>query len=316
MAGFNPFKNFFLNSTKKNNRKLARIGKYMFDAMTANAGISFIATCLAELTTPHDTWIGLTATKAASAGPQHGAVVGKNAVMASIHGTYLKLWDRQIQNFYDNTTPEYAAIFPNGHSKLHEGTVDDQLIELAAIIENMGAYSSLNTIAAAMTTVYDSAFGKQTTVATTKTGKRTAGANVATGRAAYGGTLFGLFGALVHEYWDDATTLALYIDWQTIQRKAKDNIFDKIALMHTVAQIAIRTYLADDDITIINLGAGDLKFYVIRAPGEPCGIFVTVPAGQTLTFARSLFGNMTWRYFMVENDSMTLDVHYILTFPN
>ena len=315
MAGFYPFKNFFLTSTRNNNRKLARIGKYMFDAMTANVAITFIATCLTELATPHGTWIGKTAAKASSAGPQHGAVTAKDIAMAAIHSIFLKLWDREIQNFFDDTTSTYATIFPNGHRLLHHGTVDDQLIELKAIIDNMTPFGSLSAIQTAMTTVYDSAFADQTTVGTSKGGKRTAGANVATGRQPYGDVLFGLYGALVHEYKADAITLALYIDWQTIQRKAKDDIFDKTALAHTTGEIAIRTYLVDDDITIINLGTKALKFGVVRVWGEPMPVFVTVPAGETLTFARSLFGNMLWRYFVVENDDLTTDVHYILTFP-
>ena len=316
MARFYPFLNFFLTSTRDNNRKLARIGKYMFDGFTANGSDVFIGTCLTELTSPHTIWIGQTAVKAAAAGPQHGAVVGKNAVMKAIHGTYLKLWDREIQNLFDDTTATYGVIFPNGHRLLHEGSVDDQLVELKAIIDNMTPFVSLAAIQTAMTTVYNSAFVSETAVAVKKGLKKTAASSLTLGRPAYGDTLFRLYGNLVHHYGANEAILSLYVDVAEIQRKAKDNIFDKIALPHSVTELAIRTYLADDDITIINLGTKAIKSYVVRKPGEPCGLFVTVPAGATLTFARSLFGNMSWRYFMVENADMTTSVHYILTFPS
>ncbi len=316
-TGFNPFKNFFLTSTRDNNRKLARVGKYMFDALTENDGDTFIAACLAELNTPHTLWISKTAAKAASAGPQHGAISAKNAVMAIIHGTDLRVWDRLIQNFYDETTSIYDIIFPNGHSKLHSGGVDDQLIEFKAIIDNMVPYTSLNAIRATMLARYNEAFTDEAAVGQKKAGKKTAASNLTLDRQSYGDTLFGIYGLMIHEYKANASILELYIDWHTIQRSAKENIFSKIAVKHSIEQIAIRTYLSDDEIEINNsMGTKDLKFYVIRRPGEPKGIFVTVPAGQTLSFARHLFGNMAWRYFMVENDDMTTDCHYILTFPN
>ncbi len=317
MGRFLPFLNFFLTSTRKNNRKLARIGKYMYDALTENAGDTFIASCLADLSTPHASWVGKVAGKAAAAGPQHGAVSAKDGVMAIIHGTDLRVWDRNIQNFYDETTDIYKTIFPNGHTKLHEGGTDDQLIELDAIITNMIPYSLLNTIRATMTTRYNEAFVKETAVAQKKAGKTTAKTTLTAERPIYGDVLFKLYCKLGNHYGADADILAIYIDVAEIQRTAKDNIFDKIAVKHSIAQIAIRTYLPDEEIEINNsMGTKDLKFYVIRRPGEPKGIFVTVPAGQTLSFARHLFGNMLWRYFMVENDDLTTDCHYILTFPN
>ncbi len=315
-TGFHPFKNFILTSCQGSKVKLGRIGEFMFIGLTENSSDSFINGVLTEFTPYRNDYKADILARQVTPGAQHSAVVLKNQAMGKIHSTYLHTWDIGIQGFYEKGTPEYEAILPYGFSKMHEGSVDDQLLELAAIIDRMEPYTSLATIMGAMATVYGTAFGAQFSVGQKKIAVKTTASNLVSEYDIYGDIIFKIYGELVHQYGANESILALYIDKAELMSRPQDNVITRNALAHTVAEIAPRTRLADEEITIINLGTVPLNFFVVRKPGEAKGIFVTVPAGETLTFVRSLFGNMLYRFFEVENLSLTTAGRYEITFPN
>ena len=315
-SGFTPFRNFILNSCHGSKIKLGRAGTYMLNGFTVNQSIPVIGECRTEFLTPHGSYAAKYLNVSVVVGAEHGAVTLKDQIMGQIHSHDLGVWNITFQGIYFKDTPQYAAVWPYGHTKLHQGSVDEQLVELLAIIDRMVPYPLLDTLRLAMTAKYTSAFASETSVGEKTIGHKTASEDLNTDYEDYGDIMFKLFGKLVHFYGANAGVLGLYIDVEELQRKPEDNVFDKVAVKAQIDLIAIRTRLANEVINIINNGTEELKFYVVRVPGEARGIYVTVPAGATMNFARSLFGNMDYRYFVVENDSLTTNGHYILTFPN
>jgi hypothetical protein len=316
MSNFHLFNNGITSRCQGSKIKLGRVGEYLFIALTENSGDPFINDVLIEFTPFRNNYKSDYLDRQTAPGAQHGSVVLKNKIMGEIHSHDLAVWDNGIQGFYLKGTDEYAAIFVNGHRLLHKGSVDDQLIELAAIIDRMEAYPLLATIMAAMAAKYGIAHGATFALGQNKTGTKTSSSNLVNEYDTYGDKIFKIYGELVHEYGANESILALYIDHAELMRKPEDNIITKNALAHSIDDIAVRTRLADEVIEIINLGTVDLNFFVIRKPGEAKGIFVTVPAGQTMSFARSLFGDMSYRYFMVENLNLTTAGRFEITFPN
>ncbi len=315
-TGFHPFKNFVLTSCQGSKVKLGRVGEYLFIGLTENHGDSFINVVLIEFTPFRTAYKADYLARQTTPGAQHGSVVLKNQVMGEIHSHDLAVWDNGIQSHFLKGTAEYAAIFPYGHSKMFEGGVDDQLVEFAAIIDRMDPYSVLSTIQAAMGTKYGIAFGAQFVLGENKIGVKTTASNLATEYDIYGDKIFKIYGELVHQYGANEDILGLYIDKFELMSRPEDNVITQTVAKHTIAEIAVRTRLADEVLTIINLEATDLKFFVVRKPGEAHGIFVIVPAGATMSFPRSAFGNILYRYFMVENDSLTAIGRFEITFPN
>ena len=315
-SGYYPFKNFILTSCQGSKIKLGRVGNYMFYAFTENHAIPIIGECLTEFTGDHDTYSGKYMDRQIAEGPQHGAVSLKKRIMGEIHSHDLGVWAVAFKGIYYIDTPQYATVWPHGHDDLHHGHEDEQLVSLKAIIDRMVPFPLLDTLRGTMTTKYDSAFASEGQTAEAMTGTKTAASDLGTDYESYADRIFKMYCKLGYFYGANEAVLALYIDRSELQHKPEDNVITRNALAHTIAEIAVRTRGPLEVVSIINLGTVDLKFFVVRKPGEAYGIFVTVPAGQTLSFPRSLFGDISYRYFMVENASLTTNGRFEITFPN
>ena len=311
---FNPFNNFFLSSTKGNYTKFQRIAKSMFDACTANEADPFIDGILTEITPTYGIFTNYNNLNKAAAGPQHGAVGAKNLVMSQIHSTDLNNWYVAVQVVAPKGTELFDTVFPHGLSVFHEGTVDDQLAQVLALITNMTGVGSLAAIMAVIQAKYNIAFPAKTKVGVKKTSKKTAAVNAKIAMNNHGVVMFEVYGSFIHEYGSDPITLALYIDVAEIQRKPEDNIITAIIVKHSADKVASRTLLDTDEVTVLNDGTVDLKFYLAHTLTSPKGLFVTVPAGTSMTFSVLLMGSIANRYVMVENDSLTTNGHYTFTF--
>ncbi len=312
---FMHFNNFFISSTVGNWIMMARISTYM-DNNLKEAGLSDPAMqALYIIFHPqHLAYMLLFNKWKVTIGVQHGKVFTKDELVDQLEHTNIAKWDLETQKVFEKGTEEYETIWQGGHAVMTEGHIDDRIAAILTKADLMEPYPGLAALRTIITAFHTLILGAEGLVSGKKGAHGSAAGNVETGRKVNGKAMHQIFGDLLKAYSGNDTELERYVDVEEIQKKAEKNPLVSAILKASIDKVASRTLLATDHFTITNDGTVALKFYLIKNLGDIPGIFVTVPAGQTLTFLASALGNITFRYIMCENDSLTTNGHYSFLF--
>ena len=312
---FMHFNNFFESSTKKSYIKMARISTYM-DQNLQEAGITDpVILALYTIFHPqHEAFMLLFTKWRGTAGVQHGKVFTKDELLDLLVHTNLAKWDLETQKVYEPGTAEYETIWQEGHKPMTVGTIDDRIANILVLADLLALYPSLAALHTTVAAFHVQILAAEGQVAGKKGVRKGSSGNVETGRVLNATNMHKMFGSLLHLYSDNDVEMGRYVDVEEIQSKASDNPIVKTILKALTDKVASRTLLATDHFTITNDGTVALKFYLLKNLGDTPGVFVTVLPGQTLTFLASALGDITFRYIMCQNDSLTTNGHYSFLF--
>ena len=312
---FMHFNNFFISSTVKNWIMMARISTYM-DNNLKEAGLTDPAMQALYLIfhPQHVAFMLLFNKWKVTIGVQHGKVFTKDELVDQLEHTLIGKWDLETQKVFEIGTEEYETVWQGGHAVMTTGQIDDRIEAILTKANLMATIPGLVPLSIILTTFYTLINGAEGLVTGKKGAHGSAAGNVETGRKVNGKAMHEIFGDLIKAYSGNDTELARYVDVEEIQKKGEKNPLVSSALKASIEKVASRTLLADDHFTITNDGTVALKFYLIKKLGDTPAVFVTVLPGQTLTFAATDLGNITFRYIMCENGSLTTNGHYSFLF--
>ena len=312
---FPPFDNYFNNSTKKNYTKMMRVGTYYDLGLNEirltdpNAAAIYVISHPKQL----DYVIKFNLNRSA-AGNVHGKVFTKDELAVQLNHTEISDWDVAFQAIHKKGTVEYETCWIGGHAAITNGPMDTRINAILLLTQAMTAYTELDALRAVIEAFYVLISSAEAGVVSKKSTKKAAPGNLETARVANANAMFQGFGLMLSFPWTNAQMDSI-IDRETIQTRTEQMLFKNGIVEHRRDKIASRTLIPTDTIEVINDGTVDLKFFVVRFPEDAIGLFVTIAAGETRTFAASLLGNIgLCRYVMVQNDSLTTAGHYSFQF--
>jgi len=312
---FMHFNNFFGSSTVGNFIKMARISTFMDQNMQeASLTDPVIAALYAIFHPQHLAFMLLYTTWRGTAGAQHGKVFTKDELIDELESTELATWDLEIQKVYRKGTEEYETLLMNGHYPFINGTIDERIAAILVLANALEAYPLLAALQTTVSAFYTLIFNAEAAVTGKKGNKGSAAGNLETGRVTNAKKMHIMYGNFIALYSGNNTELERYVGTEEIQKKAETNPLVQTILKHLADKVASRTILAGESFEITNTGTVPLKFYLIKKLGDIPSVFVTVLAGQTLTFLATALGNTTFRYIMVQNDSLTTNGSYSFLF--
>jgi hypothetical protein len=312
---FPPYNNYFDNSTKKNYIKMMRVSTYYDLGLNEIRLTDADAAEIYAITHPkHLDYVIKYNLNRSAAGNVHGNVFTKDELAVQLNHTEISDWDVAFQAIHKKGTVQYETCWIGGHAAITRGEMPVRINNILLLTEAMTAYTELDALRAIIEAFYVLISSAQEGVVGKKSTKKAAPGNLEAARVANAKAMFQGFGLMLSFPWTNAQMNSI-IDTETIQTKKPQMLFNNGIVEHRRDKIASRTLIPTDTIEVINDGTVDLKFFVLRFPEDAIGLFVTITAGETRTFAASLLGNIgLCRYVMVQNDSLTTAGHYSFRF--
>ena len=217
-------------------------------------------------------------------------------------------WEFEIRGTYKKKSPEFKAIFPNGHAPFIQGKQDDRISAINALSSTLNGIPALATTAtdvAAFATLMNNAFGKQKGNVSTK---KVNSSQLEIDRVNLADGLYYVLGGLMQKNFKSREKTADFFDLQTLRNLQQSDFTGHNAPLIIVV-IAKRT-LQDTYIVILdNTGITPLQFFISanNTPTEVGTKMVEVPANTLMTVtADMLRENATDAYLCVYNPSATL----------
>jgi len=311
---FQPYKNFFDNSTKKNFTKMARESTYYDAGLNEIRLTNATAATIYAVTHPeHLNYMIKYNLNLSAAGNVHGRVFTKDELAVDLNHTRIGDWDFEFQKIHRKGTVQYETCWIGGHDPITNGKIEIRINAILLLTTAMIEYPELNALRAVIEAFYVLISSAENQVIGKKATKTNTKGAVETARISNANAMFKGFGQML---WVGSTTAYMdaIIDRELIQAKAEKMLFTAVIVKHWKDKIASRTLLPTDMIEVINDGPVELKFFVVRFLGDEHGIFVSVLPGETKLFSATLLGNLAHRYVMVQNDSLTTNGHYSFRF--
>ena len=217
-------------------------------------------------------------------------------------------WEFGIRGVYKKKSPEFKAIFPNGHAPFVHGKQDDRISAINALSSTLNGIPALATTAtdvAAFAALMNSAFGKQKGNVSTK---KVNSNQLETDRINLADGLYYVLGGLIQINFKTPEKSAAYFDIQTLRNLQQSDFMGRNA-PHVVVVIAKRTLEDNYSIILDNTGIIPLQFFM-SANNTPAGVgakMVEVPANTLITVTADMLRvNDTDTYLCVYNPSATL----------
>ena len=311
---FLPYQNFFDNSTKKNYTKMMRISTYYDLGLNEIRSTDALAASIYAIShSAHLANVIKYNQNRGAAGTVHGKVFTKDEFAIDLNHTQIGDWDFEFQKIHRKGTVEYETCWTGGHVAITNGKMETRINNILLLTEAMVAYPELDILRAAIEAFYVLINGAEDQVVGKKSLKTGTKGTVEAERILNAKAMFKGYGLMIAGDSTDAYMDAI-IDRETIQQKVEKMLFIAPIAPHRKDKIASRTLLITDKFEVINSGTEELKFFVSRFLGDAHGIFVSVVAGETKVFTATDLGNISYRYIMVENDSLTNTGHYSFRF--
>lgn len=295
--------NTFLNCTTGSFRKGVRISIFHDAALDAAKTNPFFLALFNAYHPLHLALLEAYSTWKTSTNAQEGLTLAVENLIETLSGTKIRDWHVAVQVVFNITTDEYKAIFPNNRSPFQTGSQSDRLLAVKSLSKALEHIESLTAVKASIDEFYtllNNAMSALNGGISTISDNRS---EVEKARVAMCVEQYTNVGALIQKFAATPEEISKYFDLKAIRTSAQ-SIFTgqlKAGEAHTVAK---HTFKADDDVVLDNPGTTDLLYWLASHKDSPIGaLFVTVPAGQTLTLTAKEIGNIPNLYLMVQNAS-------------
>jgi len=217
-------------------------------------------------------------------------------------------WEFGVRGVYKKKSPEFKAIFPNGHAPFVHGKQDDRISAINALSSTLNGIPALATTAtevAAFAALMNNAFGKQKGNVSTK---KVNSSQLEIDRVNLADGLYYVLGGLMQKNFKSREKTADYFDLQTLRNLQQSDFTGRNAPLIIVV-ITKRTLQDTYSVILDNTGITPLQFFMSanNTPTEVGTKMVEVPANSLMTVtADMLRENATDAYLCVYNPSATL----------
>ncbi|HLG36455.1 MAG TPA: hypothetical protein VI757_16375 [Bacteroidia bacterium] len=244
-------------------------------------------------------------------GTQKGATQTVDELFDDLSPKKITEWDRMVDNIFNRGTPEYTAVFPQGHKLFQTGSKDERISAVQALSETLGAPTAPPGFAPIKTDV-DSFLGQLLGKRATQTGEisRTATESdettVASAAAMTG--LYKILGKCIDQFSDNPTSIEPIFDLQTIRNFQQTEFTGTVAVSST-KNIAKRTLPPDVRMRIKVLTSQPLTFWFADEKNDPVGaVSFTVQGLEEEEVSSSQLGNVpAATYLKVLNTSALVE---------
>jgi hypothetical protein len=234
---------------------------------------------------------------AAQQGTQKGSTQSLKNTLDALTAK-VNLWDAQVQIVYAKNSPQYIAIFPNGHTPFIQGK-QTQRISAVETLDN--ALTGIVPLAATKTDVHNYAILIDTTNTTQKGNKTITNTNsdmLEAQRLIMCNAQMYVYGGLVQKFSSQLDRAGDFFDLE-IMRQAKQTFFtNTVGGEHTI-NVFQRTLKNNSIIEIANKGSDELSFFLSdKKAGVIGNTFVNVAPNSNLDVELSTMGDATTLHFL------------------
>ncbi len=305
-------KNTFLTSTEDSYRQCRKIGDYTLNALQAQSSHAFFLNLYTNFLpfmtayhTKYDAWL-------AQLGTQKGKTNSLNVLLRSLQSEKIARWDIQIQTLYPQNSSEYIALLPHRRSPFQTGSQVDRIAAVSALSINLTgitALSATKTDVDAFLLLLTNAFNDQKAHINTTHVDSTA---LDAARVAVCIELYGILGALMTHFKTNPIDADNFFDTESIRNH------EQVLFRHNLHSDELRlalthTFIAGEDIRLINQGNTTLHFALCAAENDPIGsTFVSVNAHDETIVAIEALGSISSRFLKVKNMSATEGGRYTI----
>ena len=304
MANKRPWaftQNLFITVTNESYRLAVRIAIYHLGAISKNAGDAFFDPLIASFTPLENALQDAYNKWKAQGGSQQGQTLLVTQLLQLLSSTKIKKWDIFIQGVYDNTTPQYKALLPNGRAPFQVGSQDDRITAVAALVNTIGDDASLKTVkddaVAFLTDIQTALLAQKGGIASTKTNSDA----VEAARVAMCTGMYANLGAMMQHYAGAPNNIDQYFDLSAI-RSGAQVVFTGDTKPLENENIFKHTFQPGDGLLLKNEGVTELKFFLaLQKKDGPGDIVIAIAAGNQATITATDLGNLANTYFNVLN---------------
>jgi hypothetical protein len=304
MANQRPWaftQNPFTTVTNGSYRTAVRIAIYHLGAISKNAGDAFFDPLIA-LFTPLENALQEAYNKwKAQGGSQQGQTLQVTQLLQLLSSTKIKKWDIAIQAVYDNTTPQYKALLPNGRGPFQVGSQDDRITAVAALVAAIGDDNSIKTVkndaAAFLTDIQTALLAQKGGIAGTKTNSDA----VEAARVAMCTGMYANLGGMMQHFAANPHNIDQYFDLTAIRSGAQVLFTGETKPLEN-ENIFKHTFHAGDGLLLRNEGVTELKFFLAAQKKDgPSASAISLGAGKQITITATDLGDLSNTFFNVQN---------------
>jgi hypothetical protein len=243
-------------------------------------------------------------------GTQKGSTLTLTQLLGLITGK-LANWEYAIIGQFAKGSPEYVAIFPQGHKPFHKGGED---MRIQTVGQLAGALEGIAPLAATLADVNN--FYKQLTdardaqegnIGDTKSNSEDVNAAVKAAMI----SLYSILGSCIGQFADTPLVIEA-IFYMELVRNHEQAIFTGTLKALRNKTVFKHTFALTDEFTLGNTGLTILQFYLAAGNHDAPGTYtiITLNPGETKTVKASDFGVATNPYLHVINTDNAAEGHF------
>lgn len=287
--------NVFLNATTGSYIRASIIGTYTDAALHANAALSELYEFYHPIADHYNQQYAIWRMQA---GAQSGKTLGLKDLLAEATGR-INDWEYRVRGHFQKGTPEFKAIFPNGHVIYQQGAQQSRIeafealalslqeAHLTELQEEVTAYH------AALVAANDDQKG-----AIGQTGQKSEDLEAA--RIDLCDALFYVLGGLMQHFYRTPEALGNYFKLSLIQRRPQKSFTGHTA-PGAVSFVVQRSLGAGQEINLLNGGLEPLVFFLATradAPHPPAGVGFSLEPGTERSVAAAQLGPVTTAHYL------------------
>ncbi len=294
------FTNRFELVTRGNHNVAAYLFKQHVDSLFADSAIVPIAlTCYNRANPKYLAFTACTITHSSQTGKQSGKVLNMDTILNSMPA-HVDDWVAKIKGVYKAGTPEYKALLPKGKTKLNQGSQQNRVDAVAALLETIGTDASLAAVKVIIQAFYDNMLAAFDNKDVSKKSTKTDSKAIEKARKGMCNVMQGNFGLITDEFQDDLTQGEKYFD-EAYMSNPLQMIFNLMIKMLSTKKILKRTFANPliQQLQIINNSNTTLHLFLCASKLGVMGtVFVTILPNSNSTHLLTAFGDPTTETFL------------------
>jgi hypothetical protein len=303
--------NVFLSATSNSYRAMKKIGNFTVAALDAKKSDPFFNSLLTLLLPYVTTYNNAYSTWVSKLGTQMGHTASLKDLLKQLSTEKIETWDLAIQNLYRDTTAQYIALLPYHRIPFQNGSQDDRITAVEALIKAIGDDTKLKDIKKEIQDFYDQLATDYNTQKGSKSSTSNNSDAVEAARIASATMLYGILGELMSHFKATPAEVGNYFDLQTL-RNIEQSVYKHDINGGETLLAVTNTFEAEEEVRLVNRGLTILHFALVKEVAENIGdTFIAVAPNSEQTIDAALLGNIaTNRYLKVMNTDANLKGAY------
>jgi hypothetical protein len=221
---------------------------------------------------------------------------------------------RQIDNVYNEGTPNYNRLLIGGTKGFYGGSRNAIMTRFNALVTAIGSDASLATTKVLAQTVATNILTNTSAQTGAKTTMSSTAGDVKTDVVNSTKALWYVYGGLIQIFINTPATILTFFPMTFIYFASKIRTKTVVVPKATIKKILKHLFKVGETVTIKNNGTGNLMVGLALTATSEVLIWYVILPGETVTNINyNLLGNVTYPFVMVQNASLTLSGNITFT---